>query len=302
MKKFIEKNMIISIFGLISIVIVISYALTYNMPDYFGIESWYSLFYNISISYIAALIFYVLQVYKPNRENSKRAQLALEPLFLDLIRFIEVTIACCRKYVSADENGNILIGWHDKDQKIIYFVPTVLESSTCEHRPAVKKSQNDLKAIDTDYKSLINQIKDRIDFRECDSDILSTLSKLEATNFFKFTFVPALVLEGTFVSYKLDTFQNGVDQFEKELDEFKKCCGITQKYAVRDAENMEIAVTEAIFHENALSAKTVDEFNEITCKEHLRQQLKPILPNEELLNIVVESVLPDFMNAAKDKS
>ena len=69
------------------------------MPDYLGIESWYSLLNNISISYIAALIFYVLQVYKPECENSKKAYMTLEPLFLELIQFIEVTIACCRKYI-----------------------------------------------------------------------------------------------------------------------------------------------------------------------------------------------------------
>ena len=92
MKKFLKRNFIISIFGFISVLITASYAITYNMPDYFGIESWYSLFNNISISYIAALIFYVLQVYKPECEKSRKAQAALTPLFLDLIQFIEIAI------------------------------------------------------------------------------------------------------------------------------------------------------------------------------------------------------------------
>ena len=67
--------------GLVSILITVSYAITYNMPDYFGIESWYSLFNNISISYIAALIFYVLQVYKeaailaPFKERAEKGEL-----------------------------------------------------------------------------------------------------------------------------------------------------------------------------------------------------------------------------------
>ena len=41
MIKLIKRNKIISVFGAISILISVSYAITYNMPDYFGIESWY---------------------------------------------------------------------------------------------------------------------------------------------------------------------------------------------------------------------------------------------------------------------
>ena len=58
MIKFIKRNKIISAFGAIAVLISVSYAITYNMPDYFGIESWYSLFNNISISYIALYLSY----------------------------------------------------------------------------------------------------------------------------------------------------------------------------------------------------------------------------------------------------
>ena len=57
MRKFIKKNKIISIFGFISILITVSY--------------------------------------KPECENSKKAYMTLKPLFLELIQFIEITIACC---------------------------------------------------------------------------------------------------------------------------------------------------------------------------------------------------------------
>lgn len=90
------------------------------MPDYFGIEGWYSFFNNVSISYIAALIFYVLQVYIPECHKSQRAQKVLEPLFADLIKFMEVTIACCRRFVSVDEKDKLTIDWGDKDKK--YFI------------------------------------------------------------------------------------------------------------------------------------------------------------------------------------
>ena len=70
--KFYKKNKAISNIGVIALVIALSYAITYNMPDYFGIESYYSLANNICISYIAALIFYVVQVYIPEDRNQKK--------------------------------------------------------------------------------------------------------------------------------------------------------------------------------------------------------------------------------------
>lgn len=65
MKEFIKENALIFWLGVVSALLSVSYALTYNMPDYFGIEGWYSLLNNISVSYLAALVFYVTQVYVP---------------------------------------------------------------------------------------------------------------------------------------------------------------------------------------------------------------------------------------------
>ena len=70
MKRFIKNNILIFWLGVLSAIISISYAITYNMPDYFGIEGWYSLLNNLAIGYLAALIFYIIQVYIPQyRQN-----------------------------------------------------------------------------------------------------------------------------------------------------------------------------------------------------------------------------------------
>lgn len=297
MKKFIQRNTIISVFGFISLFIAFSYAFTYNMPDYWGIESWFSFFNNLSISYIAALIFYVLQVYKPECENSRRAQTILEPLFLDLIKFMEVTISCCRKYVSLDENDIIVIDWWNKEQKIIYFVPVVSDSTGCSNQSAIRKSKSDLRGIDNTYKSKIREIKERIDFRECDSNILNALSKLESIDFFRSTVITALMFEGSFVRFS--GFQESVNKFEQIKDEFKQSCGIDCKYDVRNAENEEIAICEAIFYKNALQTASVDEFNEMIYRESIKVQLKPLISDEAQLNIIIDNILEEIMSKKK---
>lgn len=267
------------------------------MPDYLGIENWYSLLNNISISYIAALIFYVLQVYKPECDNSKKAQVILEPLFLDLIKFIEITIACCRKYVFIDENDKIEIKWWDKEQKILYFVPIITGSNDHSNNSAIRKSVAELKQIDSIYKSKIREIKERIDFRDCDPDILSVLSKLEATDFFRNTVIAALMFDRSIV--KFSGFQHSVDQFEIIKDEFKKCCGITHKYDVRDAEDMEMALNEAVFSKNALRVGSIDKFNETLYREFLKKKLNPLVADKKELDQLVDSAMQYCKNTKR---
>lgn len=297
MKEFIKRNILISTFGFISVVIVISYAITYNMPDYFGIEGWYSLFNNISISYIAALIFYVFQVYKPECDKQKRAHLILNPAFSDLIEYIETAIACCRKYIAINENGNVVIDWLNKDEKIIYYVSQIEGSSDHSHRPATKKTKSDLLDMENIYKSKIHALKERIDFRDCAPDILSILSELESADFFKTTLNTALMLEGTFV--KFPDFQNRVDQFEVTKDAFKKVCGITKKFEVRDAKELEIAACEAIYYGKALQAGSTEEFAEIAYKEYINMKLKAVIKDDAQRKQIVDETFQDALKVIR---
>lgn len=73
MRKFKKENTLIFWLGVASALLSVSYAITYNMPDYFGIEGWYSLLNNLSISYLAALVFYIIQVYIPQYKQNQQA-------------------------------------------------------------------------------------------------------------------------------------------------------------------------------------------------------------------------------------
>lgn len=295
--KFWEKNRIITIIGIVAAFISVTYCITYDMPDYFGIEAWFAFLNNLSISYIAAFIFYILQVYKPEHENHKKAQVILNPLFLDLVRFVEITIACCRKYIKISEDGTISIDWKNQDQKVIYFIPTTDTDNS--HRPAIKKTETDLKNIEKVFKSKIDEIKSRISFKECDPDILMALSKLEAINFFNSVFVSVLMFERTFI--KFPDFFKEVDKFELAKDEFKNYCRITDKYDVRDAEDAEIAACEVIFYKDALQSKSANEFTEIALREYVSMQLKSFITDEKILNELLNSIFPIVLEKVKEK-
>lgn len=291
MKDFIKRNRILSRLGLISILISISYAVTFHMPDYFGVEGWYSLLNNISISYIAALVFYALQVYIPEKESSKRALIIMEPLFWELVKFMEITIACCRKYVDIDDKGKLKINWWNKEKKILYFIPSS-DSDNGDNQSSIKKSEADIRALGTIYKSKIKEIKDRISFRDCDVQIINVLSKLEASDFYESTIIPALMFDGSFIGFR--GFQESVNNFEVLKDEFKRNCGILNNYNVKDAENKDIALYETIFCQNGLNASTINELNEAVRKEYIRAQLAAEISDEkqvdELLEIILQMV------------
>lgn len=264
MKRFLKKNIKISILCFVSLVIVISYAITYNMPDYFNIEGWYSLLNNISISYIAAFIFYIFQVYIPESNKSRRAYKNLKPLFLDLIKFIDINIACWREYINFDENGRISIDWWDKELKVIYFV--VMIDNQESHELAEKRTASELKNMDNMYKSKIKEIKEKVDLKECDDDLLDAFSKLEfeTTKFFKHVHL-AVLIEHSFIDFS--TLQNSVDDFEKKKDYFKRSLDITCKYGIRKANIDDIAFCEAVHNKQSLLATSGDKLIENLIKE-----------------------------------
>ena len=58
-KKSISKDTVIFIIGIVALLIIITYAAIFYMPDYFHIEGWFSMLTNIAISYVAAVFFYL---------------------------------------------------------------------------------------------------------------------------------------------------------------------------------------------------------------------------------------------------
>ena len=106
------------------------------------------------------------------------------------------------------------------------------------------------------------------------------------------------MFEGTFIRFS--DFQAQVDKLESIKDDFKKCCRITFRYDIRDAEDTEIAACKAIFYKNALQATSIDEFNEITYREYLRLQLEPLVPEETELKALIENIWTQ-VKVKKDK-
>lgn len=297
MRKFAKIHKKLFGIGCVSFIIVISYAVTYNMPDYFGIEGWYSLANNLSISYLAALAFYVLQVYFPQLDKSRRASIALKPLFIDLVKFLEISIECCRKYVEIGEDGKINIKWSDPTEKKISFVVGDATDSKITGRFPIIKTNKELREIKQVYEYKMSTIKNRIDFKDCDDDILSVLSDLESSDFYNNTIPELILFEASF--RKMKDFDERVLALETLKNKFKHCCEINKTFAIREANEVELFTLNRIIKNDALKADTEEEFVEKTFKALYDEKLMEFISDEiERKKILDELYLK---HTAKDK-
>lgn len=70
--KFYNQNKGISVCFIISLLIAISYIATLELPEIIdGIEKWYNLAFQFSIGIICSFIFYIFQVYIPDKKRNE---------------------------------------------------------------------------------------------------------------------------------------------------------------------------------------------------------------------------------------
>lgn len=163
MKRFYKENTVIFWLGIISALLSASYAITYNMPDYFGIEGWYSLLNNISISYLAALVFYITQVYLPQYKQKQQANACIRLRIENVImRMDEIFDQLGSKYIDNYRSETIT------DEILL----NILQKINVNDRVSVLNPNRDqsTKVCDENYFTVKEWIISRIEFVENEID------------------------------------------------------------------------------------------------------------------------------------
>lgn len=270
MKKIIEfskKNKAISIFGVVAFGISISYAITYNMPDYFGIEPYYALANNICISYIAALIFFVVQVYIPERRNHRKCMEILKNKFDDLTKFNEVAVLFFEKHIKINERG-AKIYWNGDDEKIyLKAVPSDVSRGTHISRYTKTELLNWKKTFD----SKLNVIKETAVINYCDYEILDKISELEKQNFYSSL---AYVIEWADTDIDFKSIVDGVKEFKRINEELKELCSIFEHYQLMDVTQEDMLRIDAIYNNVANNSLSLQSINREIMKRTIKEGLK----------------------------
>ena len=74
-RVFIDKNKLITAFFVISVVVIVTYILSMDLPEWFnGAGDWFNLLFQLAVGYIINFMFYVTQVYVPNNKRNNVVQ------------------------------------------------------------------------------------------------------------------------------------------------------------------------------------------------------------------------------------
>lgn len=254
-QKFYKKNRKISQIGILALVISGSYVLTYNMPDYFGIEPIYSFLNNVSISYIAALIFFVVQVYIPEEENKKKSMRILSNQFVGLVEFIDSIILLSEKYFEIDIKGAKIL-WNDSAEILFVKYSSDEETKGLKLRVFTEKELREQKNV---FSRKLKEIKELSVINYCNYEILEKLAEIEKNKFFD---ILDTVVQFADTDLNFDNFIKEKNSMKILLNEFRILCDIPKyNLSIEDMDDKEKkmmiqAITDV--HDNCVSLENIN--------------------------------------------
>ena len=265
--RFCKKNKAISKIGFATLAISGSYSITYNLPDYFGIEGYYSLINNICISYIAALIFFVVQVYIPEEENQKKCMEILKTRFADIAKFNEIAVLLCEKYININEKG-ATIDWNGGGEKICLLIKSNDELKAVEMAAYTKLELLKWKNV---FNTKMKTIKESMMINHCNYEVLEKLSEMEKRDFF--TEISSVI---RFANSDIDfqSVNNNIKEFKRINEEFKRMCSISEQYQLLDVSENDVLRINAIYKSITNNTFSVQAVNREFIKATIGIQLK----------------------------
>lgn len=264
--KFYKRNKAISNIGIVALAISFSYAILYNVPDYLGIEAYYSLLNNICISYIAALIFFVVQVYIPEERNQKKCIEILKNQFADFTRFNEIAVLFCEKHISINKKG-ATIHWNGEKEKIYLKLKSSDESKGIVLE---KHTKAELLNWGNMFNEKLRKIKDATVIKYCDYEILEKLSELEKANFYMNL---AVVIKYADTDIGLQDVNDSIKEFKRMNDELKRMCSICRQYELLDVTKDDILQIDTIYKNLLNNTFNIQSHNREIVRANIEDQL-----------------------------
>ena len=259
-KLFYDKNKAISKWGIVASVISLSYAITNYMPDYLGIEPYYALANNICISYIAAVIFFIVQVYIPEGRNRKKCMEILKANFVDITKFVELVILVCEKHIKINEKG-ATIEWNGEGE-CIYV--KLIKSGNKESSHVEKYTKSELFGLKDTFDNKMRKIKETTVISYCDYEILEKISELEKNNMFH-NINNVIIYANSDISFS--DFKNTLNNMREINKSLKKMCGITDIYELDEVDGTEQKRIDILMKNIHAGTVNIDKINREILRE-----------------------------------
>lgn len=266
------------------------------MPDFFGIEPLYAWLNNIAISYDAAMIFFVVQVYIPEQKNKKHCMEVLKNNFVELAKFLDLTILICKRHIKIKETGADLL-WNSEEEKI-YIKYSKLDDIKAFSITSYTKSE--IYDLDKQFNKKIAKIKESPVIKFCDYELLEILTKIEASNFYK-TLQRTVMFANTVTN--LQGFNDAVNDLQELDDKMKNLCMIDVNYRLYEIDEMDKIYADLPRNNIVKSLTSVREVNIEVQKQNIKRQANAQgnpLP-DELINVMAQIAVDSQLEKNKNK-
>lgn len=216
-KKFYISNKIISNIGICALFIFVSYIITYNMPDIFGIEPLYNGLYNLAIGYIGSMIFYILQVYIPSKRKSDDSLRIISPDIHRLCEEMGFMIEFLRRFASIS-GGKITM--NNMNNNYIFYKVRKTSGQKQHDIQSVMDVADEFESYKDKLESIIGSIKSKSVYQNSDEELITLISKLECNQFSSILGYIGKVL--TLPNTHFGDLERDLNEFENIKDELQK--------------------------------------------------------------------------------
>lgn len=201
------------------------------MPDYLGINQWYECIYNLSIGYISALIFFVLQVYIPTVRKQEEAKNILQPEIHNICTEMDTMLALFSCFVDVNQNE---ISIKHLQGDTIYYNKEAITGEKNVKSQAFDDFRKKFQSFPNTVQQKIDKLKSKSLYQDLDEDIIIIITTIEQCSF------PTTV-KSVGELYGICSSYSGL---EKDLIEFKELHSQLVKYDEQPTFNVFTALSD----------------------------------------------------------
>lgn len=144
-------------------------------------NEWYNFVYNLGLAYICAYIFFILQIYIPEKTKNTNSLNIIRPSLHSICERMEYIIAFCDSFVDFSNNK---IKVKDRDEEGIVYYKFIKQTNNGEDKGKdYKKVINYFSEYEGDLKKLVEEIKSKTVYKDCDRKLIELIAKLEYNAF-----------------------------------------------------------------------------------------------------------------------
>ncbi len=285
-KIFYQKNMSISLIGIGCLIIALLNAIISYFSDQFISTPWLSMLDGLALSYIAALVFYIFQVYIPEKSKAEKAILANENQFEKVVELIDVFCLVWEKY-TLFENDRVRVMWNGtktEDKDTLFFVYHIDGKKA---RDVIESySKRDLMDLGMVFRNYVIEIKQSAYFGCFDEETLSIVSEMEKCNLFE-SIRSVLDLMDSPIS--VTNPDDAIKSIKMLSNRIKEKINLDLEYSVRDPQPQEIVVGRTKRDKSIYKGK--DYLNDEIRKEEIREfaKAKGIKIDETMIESIINS-------------